>query len=371
MESLARTDAAGPPLRVGLVGLGNWGPNLLRAAVELDEVEVGALCDIDRERLARYGRRYPYARLTPRFEDLLEDEGVDALVVATPIATHPRLVRAALEAGKHVLVEKPMAGSSTVARELIEIATERGLVLMPGHTFLYSPPVVAIKEMLEREQLGEVYFVTSTRVNLGIHQSDASVIEDLAPHDFSILRWWMGVPASVRAVARDSIVPGTWDVAFLDLVYPSGMLVRVEISWLAPTKLRRTVLAGRKAMVVYDDTSPEQVRVFDRRVEVVEPQSFGEHQLSYRVGDVVSPRIDTSEPLRVELSDFAASIRSGSRPRSDMQLGLDVVRMVEAAEASLRRDGRPVHLDGRPGDGRRFAPRDGGLDAAEGLEVGR
>jgi predicted dehydrogenase len=211
--------------------------------------------------------------------------------------------------------------------------------------------------MLEREQLGEVYFITSTRVNLGIHRSDASVIQDLGPHDFSILRYWMGRPTSVRAVARDSIVPGTWDVAFIDLVYPSGTLVHLEISWLAPTKLRRTVLAGHRAMVVYDDTSNEQVRIFDCGVELVEPQNFGEHRLAYRIGDVISPRLETAEPLRLELTDFAASIRSGSQPRSHMLLGLDVVRMVDAAELSVRHNGAPVTLDAAPEDRRQTPDR--------------
>jgi predicted dehydrogenase len=338
-----------------LVGLGYWGPNLLRAASELEDVEITILCDLDDARLERQRKRHPYARLTQRFEDILEDETLDGVIVATPIGTHRQLVHQALEAGKHVLVEKPMAPTTSDARELVSLALRRDLILMPGHTFLYSPPVVRIKEMLDSGQLGDLYFVTSTRVNLGIHRSDASVIADLAPHDFSILRYWMGSPSSIRAVARDSVVAGTWDVAFIDLTYPSGTLVRVEISWLAPTKLRRTVLAGSHAMVVYDDTSSEQVRVFDRGVDIVEPRNFGEHQLSYRVGDIVSPRIDTDEPVRVELADFAHSLRTGRQPRSHMLLGLDVVKMVEAAEASLRHNGAPVQLNA-PADERRRTP---------------
>jgi predicted dehydrogenase len=344
-------------VNLALVGLGYWGPNLLRAATDLDDVEVTTLCDLDAERLARQGRRHRQARLTRCFEDILEDESVDAVLISTPIATHNQFARLCLEAGKHVLVEKPMATSPNVAQELIELASDRGLILMPGHTFLYSPPVVAVKRMLDREELGDVYFITSTRVNLGIHQSDASVIEDLGPHDFSILCYWMGRPTSVRAVARDSVVPGTWDVAFIDLIYPSGTLVRLEISWLAPTKLRRTVVAGRKAMVVYDDTSNEQVRIFDCGIDVVEPQNFGEHQLSYRLGDVVSPRLDSTEPLRLELSDLVSSIRSGQQPRSNMSLGLDVVRMIDASEMSLRHNGATVLFDAPPEDRRRLPDR--------------
>jgi predicted dehydrogenase len=342
-------------VRIALVGLGYWGPNLLRAAGELSDLEIATLCDLDAERLAQHGRRHPYVHLTRCFDDILADDSVDGVVIATPIATHHHLTKAALEAGKHVLVEKPMASNTEECEDLIEVATMRDRILMPGHTFLYSPPVIAIKSMLDGEQLGDVHFITSTRVNLGIHRSDASVIEDLGPHDFSILSYWMGRPSYVRAVARDSIVPGTWDVAFIDLIYPSGTLVRLELSWLAPTKLRRTVLAGRKAMVVYDDTSNEQVRVYDCGVELVEPQNFGEHQLSYRLGDVISPRLDNAEPLRLELADFAAAIRSGAQPRSNMQLGLDVVRMVDAAELSLRHNGAPVTL-GAPPEERRQTP---------------
>jgi predicted dehydrogenase len=347
--------AATRPLSLALVGLGYWGPNLLRAATELEDVELTTLCDVDTARLAPYARRYRHLRLSTNFEEVLADDSVDAVILATPIATHHRLVKQALEAGKHVLVEKPMAGNTSDAEELIELADATQLILMPGHTFLYSPPVVSIKQMLDRDELGDVYFVTSTRVNLGIHRSDASVIQDLGPHDFSILCYWMGTPHQVRAVARDSVVPGTWDVAFIDLVYPSGTLVRLEISWLAPTKLRRTVLAGRRAMVVYDDTSIEQLRVFDCGVDLVEPQNFGEHRLSYRIGDVLSPRLDNTEPLRLELADLAESIRTGRQPRSHMRLGLDVVRMIEAAELSLRHNGSPVPFLPAPGD-RRHTP---------------
>jgi predicted dehydrogenase len=345
---------AGPPsgssltVRLALTGLGYWGPNLLRAAADLEDVEVTTLCDLDPLRLSRQGRRYPYADLTRRFEDVLEDESIDGVLIATPIATHRRLVEQALQAGKHVLVEKPMASTSADAQQLIALAARRDLILMPGHTFLYSPPVVRIKQMIDAGQLGDLHFITSTRVNLGIHRSDSSVLQDLGPHDFSILHYWLGLPATVRAVARDSIVPGVWDVAFIDLVYPSGTLVRVEISWLAPTKLRRTVLAGSQAMVVYDDTSSEKVRVFDCGVADVQHQNFGEHQLAFRVGDIVSPRLDSDEPVRVELADFASSIRAGIQPRSHMLLGRDVVRMVEAAEASLREGGAVIPLEPSP-----------------------
>jgi predicted dehydrogenase len=347
----------GREINLAVVGLGYWGPNLVRASVEVEDTNVHTLCDQSEDRLSQMGRRYSSAKLTTSYDAVLADDEVDAVLLATPIARHHEMALAALEAGKHVFVEKPLATTARECEDLIDAAAERQLVLMPGHTFLYSPPVVKIKSMLDSGELGELFFLTSTRVNLGIHQSDSSVIRDLAPHDFSILHYWLGAPAFVRAIARDSIVPGTMDVAFIDLGYDNGTLVRIELSWLAPTKLRRTVLAGRRKMVVYDDMSAEPVRVFDRGVDVIEPQSYGEHQLAYRVGDVLSPRLDVDEPLRVEISDFVDCIRHGKEPRSSGMVGLDVVRMVEAAETSLHFNGAPVALDTTTDDRRRSPDR--------------
>jgi len=347
------------PVRLALVGLGYWGPNLLRAAMDLEDVEISILCDASADALARQARRHPWARLTQNVEEVLHDDSIDGVIVATPVQTHYEIARAALSAGKHVFVEKPVATTSADCRDLISLALECGLILMPGHVFLYSPPVVAIKQILEEGTLGEIYFVTSTRVNLGIHRSDSSVIQDLAPHDFSILHYWFGVPSFARAIARDSIVPGLWDVAFIDLGYAdAGMIARVELSWLAPTKLRRTVIAGSKAMVVYDDTATEQVRIFDRGA-IFEPHDFGTHRagMAYRLGDVVSPHIDAAEPLRLELADFVASIRSGELPRSDMYRGLSIVQIVEASELSLVHNGAPVQVAAPEGERRRVPDR--------------
>ncbi|MGI8412417.1 MAG: Gfo/Idh/MocA family protein [Solirubrobacteraceae bacterium] len=346
-----------PTIKLALIGLGYWGPRLLRAASDLEDVEVATVCDLIPERLALQKRRHPYLALTTEIEDILNDRSIDGVMLASPIGTHHALARRCLGAGKHVFVEKPMAQTTEQCLDLISCATERALVLMPGHTFLYAPAVVAVKDMLARRDLGEIYFVTSTRVNLGIHQSDSNVIEDLAPHDFSILHHWMGMPMFVRAIGRDSVVRGEWDVAFIDLGYPTGTLVRVELSWLAPTKLRRTVLAGRKGMVVYDDTSNEQIKIYDYGVEVVDPMNFGESRMAYRTGDILSPHLATDEPLRLEIMDFVQCIRSGQSPRSDMHLGLDVVRMVEAASLSMRHSGASIPLDLPAGEQRRTPDR--------------
>ncbi len=345
------------PLPLAVVGLGYWGPNILRNLWEVDGARVAIACDSSPKELDPVAHRYPSVRTTELYADVLEDDEVRAVVLATPVRTHFPMARDALLAGKHVFVEKPMAASSQQCAELIDIATERDLVLMPGHTFLYSPPVRKVKTLLDAGELGEIYFGTFSRVNLGIHQSDADVVRDLGPHDFSMLLHWLGKPVFVRAIGRDSVGSGQLDVAFIDLGMPSGALVHMELSWLAPTKLRRTVLVGKKRMVVYEDTSPEQVRIYDRGVEILDPQSFGEYQLSYRSGDVLTPRLEAEEPLRLQMHDFVHAIIEEREPLSSKAIGLDVVRLIEAAELSLEFNGSPVAFDDQSGDRRRAGDR--------------
>jgi predicted dehydrogenase len=333
-------------LRIGVIGLGYWGPNLVRNLVELEGIEVAYLCDLRPETLDRVSRRYRAIERTTSFDRVLQDRSVDAVAIATPVGSHHALALAALEAGKHVFVEKPLATSSEEALHLIEESSRRGLVLMPGHTFLYSPPVTTIKRLIESGELGTIYFVSASRVNLGLHQPDVSVVWDLAPHDFSILRYWLDeLPECVSAMSRDCIVPGTPDVAFIDLAYPSGTIAHVELSWLAPSKLRRTAIVGSEKMVVYDDTSTESVRVFDSGASLRDPETFGEYKLSYRTGDIVSPRIEATEPLSLELTEFRSAILAGTPLRSSPQVGLDVVRTLEAVDQSLALAGLPVPLD--------------------------
>jgi predicted dehydrogenase len=323
-------------VKVAVVGLGYWGPNLVRNLHEIPEAEVAAVCDLDKDRLAKIERRYPAIRRTTSLDDVLLNPEVDAIAIATPVSTHYALAKRALLAGKHVFVEKPLAASSVEAEDLVALAEQRELVLMPGHTFLYSPPVNIVKELIDAGELGEIYFVSTSRVNLGLHQSDVSVLWDLGPHDFSILRHWLGEnPFHVSAMTRACVVPGVPDVAFVNLHYPSGTVAHVELSWLAPSKLRRTAVVGSRKMVVYDDTSNEPVRIFDSGVSLPDPATFGEYKLSYRTGDIVSPAIAPVEPLSLELADFCGAIVHGGEPRSSAAIGVDVVRVVEAVEASL------------------------------------
>jgi len=333
------------PLRFGVVGLGYWGPNLVRNLQELEGAEVAAVCDRRDDRLELIGRRYPAARTTRDFDSLLVDPLVDAVVIATPVATHHSLALRALEAGKHVFVEKPLAASSQEGHQLMTTANRSGLVLMPGHTFIYSPPVIRIKELIDSGELGEIYFISTSRVNLGLHQADVSVVWDLGPHDFSILRYWLGErPSFVAATARSCILPDTPDVAFINVECASGTVSHVELSWLAPGKLRRTTIVGSRKMVVYDDTSSEPVRIFDSGALLQDPKTFGEYRLTYRTGDIVSPHIDAREPLALELADFCMAIQTGDTPRSSAQLGLDVIHVIEAAEQSIACGGERVRV---------------------------
>ncbi len=333
------------PIRIAVVGLGYWGPNLARVVAALPSAQLAALCDANRAALADVGARYPGVPQIQSFNEVLADRSIDAVALATPVSTHHPLASAALAAGKHVFVEKPLAESISSAQSLVECARRAGLVLMPGHTFLYSPPVVKIKELIDSGELGEVYFIATSRVNLGLHQPDVSVVWDLAPHDFSILRYWLGEsPTEVAAFSRACLVPGTPDVAFINLRYGTGTIAHVELSWLAPSKLRRTAIVGSRKMVVYDDTSNEPVRIFDAGVTLPDPENFGEYRLSYRTGDIVSPKIDPSEPLALELDDFCKSIADGSEARSTAELGFEVVRMIDAVDRSLASGGAPVQI---------------------------
>jgi predicted dehydrogenase len=339
------------PAGVAVIGLGYWGPNLLRVLSDKPEAEVRWMCDLDDDRLRTFGRRYPATQTTHDVDEVLADPGVDAVVVATPVNTHYALAARALGAGKHAFVEKPLAPSSALADELGELAAQRDRVLMCGHTFVYSPPVRAIKQMLDAGTLGDIYFISSSRVNLGLHQRDVSVIWDLGPHDFSILLYWLNeMPTKVRAVGRDSIVKGIADVAFVSLTFASGIVANVELSWLAPSKLRRTVLVGSERMVTYDDGNVEPVRVFDSGVVYRDPQTFGEYHLSYRSGDIVSPRVEAYEPLGLELGDFLKAVRGGHKMEFHTALARSVVRIVEAADRSLTEGGREIGLEPRPSD---------------------
>jgi predicted dehydrogenase len=343
---LAAARAEPDPVRIAVIGLGYWGPHLVRNLVDLSEADVVAVCDLDAERLATISRRFPSISRTVSFDEVLDDPHIEAVAIATPVSTHHSLAASALDAGKHVFVEKPLAGSSAEAAGLIELAEDRSLVLMPGHTFLYSPPVNMIRDLIQGGELGEIYFISTSRVNLGIHQSDVSVTWDLGPHDFSILLYWLEAqPIYVSALSRGYVFRDVPDVAFINLEFDSGAVAHVELSWLAPSKLRRTAIVGSDKMVVYDDTSIEPVRVFDSGVTAPNPETFGEFRLSYRTGSIVSPHVDVTEPLALELAEFCGAIRGRSSLRSTPEVGLAVIEIIEAVDRSLARRGERVPVE--------------------------
>jgi protoporphyrinogen oxidase/predicted dehydrogenase len=334
-------------IRVGVVGVGYWGPNLVRNFAESPTYELAYVCDARSEMFETIARRYPEVKCTTSYEELLRADDLDAIAIATPVSTHHALAIAALEAGMHTFVEKPLAASTEQVVELQSLAESKGLVLMPGHTFLYSPSVTTIKNIIDSGELGEIYFISSSRVNLGLHQSDVSVVWDLGPHDFSILRYWLGdLPAEVSALSRSCVLPGVPDVCFINLRYATGTVAHVELSWLSPSKLRRTAIVGSNKMIVYDDTSNESVRIFDSGASIPDPETFGEYRLSYRTGDIVSPRVEATEPLALELADFASAILDGTPLVSSSAMGLDVVTTIEAVDRSLEAGGAPVSVAG-------------------------
>lgn len=329
-----------------VVGYGYWGPNIVRNLLERPEFELVGLCERDAQRGAEFSRRHPDRRWCRDLDAALADPEVEAVAIATPPNTHHALARRALEAGKHVLVEKPLACGSAEAAELIELAARDGLVLMPGHTFLYSPSVNKVKGLIDSELLGEVYFVTSSRMNLGLYQADGVVL-DLAPHDLSILLHWLPSPLrEAIATGRSIFQAGVHETAFLTLRFDDGAQANVQLSWLAPRKVRQMVVVGSRRMVHYEDTAAEDaVRIYDRGLEFAEaPATFGEYQLTYRTGDMVAPQLEPAEPLGLELSDFAAAIRTGCEPVSNARLGLEIVLALEALEESLRSRGAPVEV---------------------------
>jgi predicted dehydrogenase len=330
-------------LRTVVVGYGYWGPNLVRNVMERPEFDLVALCERDLGRGQAFSAKATGIPVICDLEQILDDPTVDALIVATPPHTHHAIVKAALLAGKHVLVEKPLATTTLDAIDLVDTAHTRDVLLMPGHTFLYSPPVAKVRQLIDRDVLGDMYFVTSARMNLGKYQKDG-VICDLAPHDLSILLHWIEEPiVQVAASGRSVFQHGVPETAFLTLTFAGGATANVELSWLAPRKVRQMVVVGSRRMVQYDDTqADEAIRIYDRGMEFETPENFGEYQLTYRSGDIVAPRLEPAEPLALELQDFAHCIRTGATPRSHAYLGLEVVAAMEAAQDSLRHGGKPM-----------------------------
>ncbi len=334
-------------LSIGIVGCGYWGPNLARNFHNLPEVEVAALCDLDPQRLLHMRRLIPGAALHADFREMLANTKLDAVAVATPVRSHHALAKAALLAGKHVLVEKPMASSAAECEELIDIARRQGLVLMVGHTFLYSEPVRKIAGIIRGGEIGDIRYINCQRLNLGLFQKDINVTWDLAPHDISIILHILGEsPQVLNCQGNAHITPGVEDVTNLSLTFSGNRFATIQSSWLEPRKVRLMTFVGTRKTIVYDDLQPlEKIRIHDVRVDCPPHyDSFAEFHYSYHYGDCHVPRIEQREPLAEMCAHFIDCVATSGRPLSCGGNGLELVRILEAATRSLRAGGGPVRL---------------------------
>lgn len=340
-------------IKVGVIGLGYWGPNLVRNLAEIDDVFLHTVCDLEENRLKYVGKRYPKLCTTKRYEEILTSPEIDAIVIATPASSHFSLAKESLLHGKSVLVEKPLALSSEECQELIDLAEERGKVLMVGHTFIFNPAVEMLKDYVVRGELGDIFYIYSQRLNLGRIRQDVNAMWNFAPHDLSIVLYLLGeTPLQVRAKGKAYIQDGIEDVVFLDLDFPSGVNAHVHISWLNPQKVRKTTVVGSKKMVIYDDVSSDaKIQIYDKGVAKIPTSSsprdfetFGEFQLKIRTGDLHVPAIKFTEPLRNECSHFIKCVKEGKAPLTDGRHGMQVVKILEAAEKSMRANGIPQEV---------------------------
>lgn len=330
-----------------MIGVGYWGPNLIRNFSDLDDALIVACCDLSQERLDRVKRRYPGIRCTNSFEDLISDPNIDAVVIATPVSTHYPIAKAALEQRKHVMIEKPLADSSEHALDLVETAARVGRVLMVDHTFIYTSAVRKIRDLVRDGELGDILYFDSVRVNLGLFQKDINVVWDLAPHDLSIMDYILQRdPLAISAIGASHAGNHIANMAYLTLRFPGNLLAHFHVNWLAPVKIRLTLIGGSKKMVVYDDMEPsEKVRLYDKGITVNgSPEKRYQALVGYRAGDVLIPKIDTTEALQRVASEFVSSIMEGRQPMTDGMAGYRVVRLLEAAQKSLDTGGREIDL---------------------------
>lgn len=348
----------GKKIRVGVVGCGYWGPNLIRNLYALGDCQLKLICDLNTDRLAHLKGLYPGVETTTSYEAMIARPDVDAIVVATSVGLHHRLGLASLRAGKHTFIEKPMAASSAECEELISLAEAKGLVLMAGHTFLFSAAVRKIKAIIDAGDIGDIRYISARRLNLGLFQKDINVTWDLAPHDISIILHVMGeAPVSVNCSGSANVTPGIEDVTSMTLNFRREKSALVHSSWLDPRKVREMTIVGSRRMIVYDDLAPlEKIRVFDMRVErPPHYDTFAEFQYAYHYGDMYVPYIKQEEPLKVECQHFLDCIRTGGKPLTDGQQALEMVRILEASSASLRQKGAAVQLASTAANGARRA----------------
>ena len=335
-------------IRVGVIGYGYWGPNIVRNFTGLENCELAAVCDKNPNALKRVTRAYPGVRATTDFSEVLRSPDIDAVAVVTPVWTHYELAKAALENGKHVFVEKPFTSTSRQAEELIELAERKNLRIMVDHTFLFNGAVRKIRELVDKGALGPLYYFDSTRVNLGLFQHDVSVIWDLAPHDLSIMDHVLQQKPEAVVATGGKHFNELADMAFITVYFPGNLIAHINVNWLSPVKIRTTLIGGKDKMLVWNDLEPdEKIRVYDKGVDVSNGnggQGLYDLLVSYRSGDIWAPKVDTTEALKTELGYFIDCIQNNRTPMNDGAAGLRVVRLLEGAEESLKERGKLVQI---------------------------
>src|SRR3989442_13567986 len=332
-------------IRIGVIGYGYWGPNVVRNFHSLDEGWVDAICDINPVALDRARHAYPGMQLTRDSSELVKSAHIDAIAVATPVWPHFELAKASLENGSHVFVEKPLAATAAQAEELIELAARKNLKIMVDHTFLFTGAVQKIRQLIDQGVLGNLYYYDSTRVNLGLFQHDVNVVWDLAPHDLSIMDYVIQEKPEAIIATGEAHLNGLVDIAFLTIYFPGNTIAHLNVNWLSPVKVRTTLIGGEKKMLVWNDLEvDEKIKVYDKGVQMSNSQDLYELLVSYRSGDMWAPRVDQAEALRVELAYFIECVTKGQIPLNDGAAGLRVVKLLEAADRSLKERGKAVQL---------------------------
>jgi predicted dehydrogenase len=344
-DSLAPPKQGSEVIRFGVIGYGYWGPNVVRNLDQLDKADVLGVSDLSASARKRVQKAYPHLEVTSDPAELLSSAEIDAIAVVTPVWTHFELAKAALENGKHVFVEKPFTSTTAQAEELIELAARKNLKIMVDHTFLFTPAVRKIRQLLDEDALGRLYYYDSTRVNLGLFQHDVNVIWDLAPHDLSIMDHLISQRPEAIVATGQSHLNGFEDMAFLTLYFPDKIIAHINVNWLSPVKIRTTLIGGEKKMMVWNDqAADDQIKIYDRGVTVTSPEGVYNLLVNYRSGDMLAPRIERGEALTNELNYFVDCITKDETPMNDGQAGMRVVKMLEASSQSVRQRGALVYL---------------------------
>ena len=333
-------------MKVAVIGTGYWGPNLIRNFLAADHVEGVVACDRDAERLAKMGKMFHGIETSENYEEVIVRPDIDVVVIATPVSTHHSIAKAALLAGKHCFIEKPMTASVAEAEELIEIADRKKLKLFVDHTFIYTGAVRKMKEVITSGRLGEIYYFDSVRVNLGLFQHDVNVIWDLAPHDLSICDYLLAQPPiAVSAIGSCHVGNNLEDIAYLTLEFENNLIAHFHVNWLAPMKIRKTLIGGTKSMIVYDDNeTSEKIKIYDKGIDVTTREGVYDTLVQYRTGDMLSPKLDQTEALAAGTRHFIDCVMNGETPLTDGHAGLNVVRILEASGVSIKNRGRAVEL---------------------------